>query len=643
MKKILIVIFVILAIFKEDNIFCMQDDSQLATEIKLAIENRDFQVVTLTRPDFNWHPFLLNEIQYVFQNIATMAGIPQITIDENFVDMGKFEEILFKLVTKYRQKINERKFLNRSSAKEIFKKICEKFPNIDGKSYSNCISQYVNETGFTLIEQLSSKLLEIKKKFDDINANNISKYITDFVDKQNSRYNLDKNMRQILLEICKKFPDIDNDNYLERVQQYIRKNIIKILLERISEIELEQKTISKDSILLFASSADFEHNIYEYYMDVLADISKENDGIITLEKIKTYLSKPPKQTVGQLPLVNKEKFTILVLQETFFSKTHALDNFTVEKIIKYCNKLTELCPTLIIVINLLHEFKKSDSMQYLSNYTVPNESFYNAQSKSPWTLKSFTDRAHLSYEVDSNDRLANYSLMIANGKPVAIYRKGFYAEENDYLIEKGYTYEFGNFLVASAIQNCNPIYDALFKPDGASLCRMFICADLNLAACEYDKIREKIGFNTKSLTIIQSNSFSLSSPQIFQAIKRDLDYTKIIPKKTLIIHSDPRFGSSFGYIASSWVPILKCPPVFKKYYYAFCPINQELEVISDIIGVKKISQCVVNEDTYPLFKEGLRVHTGKSGACFLGEKSYIINMWSSGGVLYSVVLDNMLD
>jgi hypothetical protein len=257
-------------------------EEQLALELKRAMENKDFQVITFTRPQGNWVPFLLNEVQNIFREICSFFGKnADVLANEWNEDLAILMKKLFDLRLKYTLRTEERHFITeakiRKNTMEMLREIRKDFRWTDLQNYANEQSTDPR-TKDTIIKRLLREFKGIKKKFDDINYTNLSKYI-----------------------------------------------------------QLKEKLETLES------------DIQGYYIDVLATIAKNSGRVIKSSNICNYLNASPVQKIGVLPQkFDPQKWTFLIIQEMFFSQTHALDNFTVDKIIKYCCDITKLCPKISV-------------------------------------------------------------------------------------------------------------------------------------------------------------------------------------------------------------------------------------------------------------------------------------------------------
>lgn len=226
---------------------------------------------------------------------------------------------------------------------------------------------------------------------------------------------------------------------------------------------------------------------------------------------------------------------------------------------------------------------------------------------------NFIDGASLAqkmkFQFIGKKRLANYSLIIHNGELVAIYRKGFYAKERDELIRNGCVYEFGDF-ETKAIKE-SPIFNTLFNCH-APLCRLFVCADLNLfneKNCQCETARQ-LNCEACGLFVIQSNTFAgLSTSQ--------LPYLGMLPsmfanKKSLIIHADPQYGPSVGFIND------------RGEFLASWPFVPESVMVAQDGQFEHKS--AIDAYQYPHHDNGKRIHFGCKGVEFQSNKC-IINVW----------------
>ena len=343
---------------------------------------------------------------------------------------------------------------------------------------------------------------------------------------------------------------------------------------------------------------------------------------ITIDSVNSFLSSRPFKSTEDIPKINPEKWTILVFQETFFSKTHALNNDVVNLIVKCCNELTRNNSKLIIVVNFLHEFTQHNCPYWVKNYNIETinidlctplllrkkkceqgfvcveDNTYRMSFYKPQKPFVNGEPPSKSFSLVGEKRLANYSLVICTGIPVAIYRKFFYAAERNPLIEGGYVYEPGDFFLKPIIDNP---FASLFASN--SFCRLFICADLNIA-----KIQDKDAIfppNDGLLSIIQSNTFALSASQ-FKAVP---ELGNLFPCNKLIIHADAKFGPFVGFSTGSSI-------------FAYKPKESRIKFDRH--------EIVLNTSTrqYPLISPifDIRVHTG-IWACSFGSVHCIMNVW----------------
>lgn len=343
-----------------------------------------------------------------------------------------------------------------------------------------------------------------------------------------------------------------------------------------------------------------------------------------IDTVKKFLSGRSFESIGDIPKINPERWTILVFQETFFSKTHALNNDIVNLIVEYCNELTRNNPKLIIVVNFLHEFTWHNCPYWVKNYNIETididsctppllkqkkceqgfvcveDSTYRMSFYKPQQPRVSGTPPSKPFSLVGKKRLANYSLVICTGTPVAIYRKFFYAAERNPLIEEGYVYEPGNFFLKPVILN-NP-FASLFASN--SFWRLFICADLNIA-----RIQDKESIfppNDSLLSVIQSNTFALSASQ-FKAEPR---LGHLFPCNKLIIHADAEFGPFVGFLTGSSILAYKPKDIRIKY--------EEQKVVK--LGTDPCQYPLISLDFCK------RVHTGIWG-CSFGSVHCIMNMW----------------
>lgn len=435
------------------------------------------------------------------------------------------------------------------------------------------------------------------------------------------------------LGLCKAYACDDEQNAKELAEAIRNRNFQIITLTRPSNLANMRFFLPSEIDYLFQKlgacfSVKFPQDKYlapfkQQLDNVIKNINLSEDVDI-YNGFKSVLSSERKSPIefGSLPKINPKKWTILVFQEAFFSKMHALNNYMVETIVRYCETLTK-GKRLIVIVNFLHEFEDDDRLYWLLDYSQSEKCFqsssvlldiytpllfsynhqisgveYQGENVIYKPLFVSGDQKPLDFMLQGRNRLANYSLIIANGKPVSIYRKTFYTEEKNPLIDKGYVYEFGDMNTHPIPRKpCSSFFKLLFENN--KVCRMFICGDLNIFS---HKEKEKIFDETmvNEVSIIASNSISLSSSQIDAAP----ELLGIFPENSLIIHSDCRFGPLVG--------VLK-----KGEIRAYIPYNTLIKIEGGKIEKNK---------KYPLMDKN-RLHTGIWG-CFFDQRGCIMNFWS---------------
>ncbi|MDR0580491.1 MAG: hypothetical protein LBG04_00015 [Holosporaceae bacterium] len=134
-------------------------------------------------------------------------------------------------------------------------------------------------------------------------------------------------------------------------------------------------------------------------------------------------------SVHPMPEDRREKWTIIVFSETFFSD-EPCDDAEVEQFMRLCRLLTEKYQKLIISVNFLHKYEgksRSRKTPKGSDYIVSPQKRELLQNKS------------------SNLRFSNSSLILWNRVPISCYRKATYRTEADDLVSEGYGYDFGDW------------------------------------------------------------------------------------------------------------------------------------------------------------------------------------------------------
>jgi hypothetical protein len=138
-----------------------------------------------------------------------------------------------------------------------------------------------------------------------------------------------------------------------------------------------------------------------------------------------------------MPEIRKEKWTIIVFSETFFSDD-SLDNSELEKIMKFCRLLTEKHENLVISVNFLHKYRGQSNTP--SRRTPINEDFV-----------ATANEVTLRRNRPSDLRFSNCSLIVWNGVPISSYRKTTYCKEGEDqtaetdIVREGYGYDFGDW------------------------------------------------------------------------------------------------------------------------------------------------------------------------------------------------------
>ena len=151
------------------------------------------------------------------------------------------------------------------------------------------------------------------------------------------------------------------------------------------------------------------------------------------------------QTIDERLQVLEDKWRILVFSEHFFSQ-NPFDNIYVNDVIERCKELTIRHPKLLISPNLVHAFNIEDQLDFLRSTSNKVNRNANTEYIDIPTQRDKDVSILLHDNVDSPNRIANYSLTIHNNQLLSIYRKGmYYKEAYDQIFEQGYAYEFGDW------------------------------------------------------------------------------------------------------------------------------------------------------------------------------------------------------
>jgi hypothetical protein len=197
--------------------------------------------------------------------------------------------------------------------------------------------------------------------------------------------------------------------------------------------------------------------------DAKQDVSDE-----TLEEIIA--------SITSIPEDRKEKWTIIVSSETFFSD-EPLDSAELEKIMKGCGLLTEKYKNLAISVNFLHKYRGESNTS--SRRTPICEDFI-----------ATVDKTELLQNRSSDLRFSNCSLIMWNGVPISCYRKTTYFKEGEDpksktdIVREGYGYDFGDWKsyptpeLADASDD-HKEFAALFNSGKKQIIVSRICADMN--------------------------------------------------------------------------------------------------------------------------------------------------------------------
>lgn len=191
-------------------------------------------------------------------------------------------------------------------------------------------------------------------------------------------------------------------------------------------------------------------------------------------------------------LQNNNEWTFVIFSENFFGDTNALDDRKVRYIVSKCNELTGSRDKVIVHATFLHEFNINNSVNWLKNYQMPTD----LNRKRVINSRNIT-LSSLGYGLNSNNHVANYSLIVWKGRPISIYRKSTYCNESNDIFKEYYeeigccccfehnfnqefsVYEFGDFQVHSLVSEDSEYSQMANIFSGSYYVTSRICSDLN--------------------------------------------------------------------------------------------------------------------------------------------------------------------
>lgn len=285
--------------------------------------------------------------------------------------------------------------------------------------------------------------------------------------------------------------------------------------------------------------------------DLRQAISNKNINIICVQRkthSETTISKLFNDNIKEIftlldQKIDNDKWTIVVFSENFFGNSNnILDLNDVTQIVTECNAFTARHPKSIIHINFLQEFnvnKLNEQCQWLH---APYATLTFDQCKDRIIQPIFKDILLLK---DSLQHVANYSLIIWNGHPIAIYRKSTYCNEANALVigcsssqslskampqsnlpNPKHLYEFGNFQTHSLLTSASVHAQIAGLFTGSSpLIATRICADMN------PRFLEKFQPECSIILIVPANYKTVNESNL--------------PKGIFAVFSDTALGISF--------------------------------------------------------------------------------------------------
>lgn len=242
------------------------------------------------------------------------------------------------------------------------------------------------------------------------------------------------------------------------------------------------KSTSSSSSSISDSSSSSEHSSTQ--QDLLQAITGRDIQIICMQrtfnplqpiiKIQNHVDQVFQEINGQ---INDSKWTFVIFSEHFWGgATQALTSDEIQHIINRCNAILNTHPQLIIHINFLHKFNFSTLSEGNCNWLFASRGFISEYDGN--RIFGEVKPSDNCFTKQSNMHISNYSLIIHQGMPIAIYRKGTYANESDSdIISGGYIYEFGDFQTHAIGEN--PLSE-IFTGDHQQIITR-ICADMNSA------------------------------------------------------------------------------------------------------------------------------------------------------------------
>lgn len=205
--------------------------------------------------------------------------------------------------------------------------------------------------------------------------------------------------------------------------------------------------------------------------------------IYSSQETPDYIYEHLVSITNQITQSKMKNYTLAVFSETFFSNNPALDDVSVENIVKCCKILTKKHKDLIICVNFLHKYAKSSLPSWLSpgDFANPLRNDFICTTTARQNVDTYKQRL-LSNKI-SDLRFSNYSLIIWDGIPLSCYRKTIYLKEQDSLADKGYGFDFGDWHNYSTKELSTGSLDHkkfanLFNTRDKQVVMTRICADL---------------------------------------------------------------------------------------------------------------------------------------------------------------------
>lgn len=226
-------------------------------------------------------------------------------------------------------------------------------------------------------------------------------------------------------------------------------------------------------------------------------------------------------------------WTIVIFSEHFWGNAdNILNSEEVTAIVAKCNEITSRHQRLIVHINFLHQFDNREL------HTRCNWLIRGTVNGADGRICSDQSEDLFAAVGDAHNHVANYSLVIWNNLPIAIYRKSTYHNESNTLVlrsEDKYAYEFGDFQTHPLVDDEIHRQIANFFVGATPLIATRICADMNT------RFLENIPNTEHSILIVPAN---------YKRIDSDLKDN--IPNNVfVVVCSDTALGVSFLHKSSA--------------------------------------------------------------------------------------------